>query len=235
VVGKQIFYTRRADDGKGKAGEAVVGGERHSLKDRFAGARKDAAYLDKAVQDRSKLKTLAGALDAGNGFGGGAPGPANAPAAFGTIGQSNVASLQAFQGSRILNYRDSNFNCMGDEVVCTDPATGKAKWSFKLSGDLRKEGGFLAAPPAAAGGQLFVTTLKGEVLQMDPETGKVVKTYSVGAPVRFQPAIVNGKIYVGTQDGKLVCIDTGDKTFTGWPCWGGNPAHTGTDGKVAKK
>ena len=27
-------------------------------------------------------------------------------------------------------------------------------WSVKLEGDLKKEGGFLASPPAAAGGQL---------------------------------------------------------------------------------
>ena len=34
-------------------------------------------------------------------------------------------------------------------------------------------------------------------------------------------------VEVGTQNGKVLCIDTGDKTFTGWPCWGANPAHTG--------
>ena len=41
----------------------------------------------------------------------------------------------------------------------------------------------------------------------------------------------NGKIYVGTQDGKVVCIDTGDKKYTGWPCWGANAAHTGVPQK----
>jgi hypothetical protein len=46
--------------------------------------------------------------------------------------------------------------------------------------------------------------------------------------VRSVPAAVEGgRIDVGTQDGKLICIDTGDKALMGWPCWGGNPQHTG--------
>jgi hypothetical protein len=62
---------------------------------------------------------------------------------------------------------------------------------------------------------------------MDPERGKVIRTYRVGSPVRFQPAIEGGRIYVGTQDGKVVCLATGDRKLTGWPCWGGDAAHTG--------
>ena len=84
----------------------------------------------------------------------------------------------------------------------------------------------MAAPPAAAGGQLFLATIEGEVLQVDPEKGGVTKTYKIGSPVRSQPAIENGRIYVGTQDGKLVCINTGDTRFTGWATWGANMAHT---------
>ena len=83
-----------------------------------------------------------------------------------------------------LNLGGRNFNCMGDEVVCTDPTTGKTLWKLKLEGDLKKEGGFLAAPPAAAGGQLFLATLKGDVLQMDPAEGKVVKTLQGRLPDR---------------------------------------------------
>lgn len=227
VVGDKVFLTRRADDGKGDPKEAVATGKRGNLKEEVAGESKTASYLDKKVQDRASYKKSAGNLDAGNGFAAGAPAAANPQAAYENVGQSNVSSMQAFQGSRILNYRDNNFNCMGDEIVCSDPATGKRRWAVKLDGDLKKEGGFLGSPPAAAGGKLFLATLKGEVLQVDPDKGKVTQTYSVGGPVRFQPAIEGGKIYVGTQDGKVVCIDAGDAKFTGWPCWGGNAAHTG--------
>jgi outer membrane protein assembly factor BamB len=234
VVGNSIYMTQRTDDGQGDVTEGVSGGEKNQLDKQHIGAQKDAHYLDSKVQDKSQLKGSASALDAGNGFGSGAPQAANPQAAKDNIGQSNVSSMQAFQGSRILNYRDNNFNCMGDEIICTDPATGKRKWGVKLEGDLKKEGGFLASPPAAAGGKLFLTTLQGEVLKVDPSDGKIDQRYKVGSPIRFQPAIENGEIYVGTQDGKVICIHAGDKKFTGWPCWGGNPAHTGLAAKEGK-
>jgi hypothetical protein len=61
---------------------------------------------------------------------------------------------------------------------------------------------------------------------VDPDRGTVCKTYPVGSALRSQPAIEGGRLYVGTQDGKVVCIDTGDARFTGWPTWGGDMAHT---------
>lgn len=236
VVGDKVFTTRRADDGKGEAEEAVARGARATLKEEVVTDRKAAPYLNKTVQARAAMKMAAAGLDQANGFAAGeAPAAANAPAAFANVGQDNVWSMQAFQGSRILHYQDNNFNCMGDEVICTDPTTGKRKWSMKLEGDLKKEGGFLASPPAAAGGELFFTTLKGEVVRMDPAKGTITSRYNVGSPTRFQPAVEGGKIYVGTQNGKVACIDTGDKKFTGWSCWGANAAHTGVPAPAREK
>ncbi len=235
VVADHVFLTRRADDGKGAVSETVASDARDSLAEVASGSKKAAPYLDKNVQDRAEIKDQALKLDAGNGFGAGAPASANPTAAYGNVGQSNVSSMQAFQGSRILNYHDSNFNTMGDEMVCSDPATGKKRWSVKLDGDLKKEGGFLASPPSAAGGQLFLTTLKGEVLRLDPKDGKVTARYAVDCPVRYQPAVEGGKIYVGTESGKVVCLDAGDKKFTGWPCWGANAAHTGLTTEKGEK
>ena len=39
-------------------------------------------------------------------------------------------------------------------------------------------------------------------------------------------ALTGSSVYVGTEDGRLVCIDTGDARFTGWYTWGANMAHT---------
>src|SRR5262249_40671338 len=154
VVGGNLYVTRRADQGKGKAEEAVAGYDRLAGKQQFQGDKKTADYLDGRVQDRSQLKQAGAKLGAGNGFANGAPAAANARAAWDNVGQGNVCTLQAFQGSRLLHLAGRNFNCMGDEVVCSDARTGKSLWTYKLAGDLRKEGGFLAAPPAAAGGHL---------------------------------------------------------------------------------
>ena len=227
IVGKNLYWTQRADNGKDeKCAEEIAGIDRIEQRQTFSAAKREAIYLDEKVQRQSMLAKKAGDLDAGNGFGGGAPAAANPQAGFSNVGQGNVSSMQAFQGSRILNFKDANYNCMGDELINTDPKDGKLRWKVKLKGDLAKQGGHLAAPPAAAGGQLFLTTLEGEVLQVDPDKGDVTKTYKVGFPIRHQPAIDGGRIYVGTQDGKVVCINTGDARFTGWVTWGANMAHT---------
>jgi outer membrane protein assembly factor BamB len=227
VVGNNIYWTQRADTGRSdKVAEEIAGIDRAKVTQTFAAAKRDAVYLDEKAQAKSGLGAKGKELDAGNGFGAGAPPAANPQAALMNIGQGNVSTMQAFQGSRILNYKDANYNCMGDELINTDPKDGTIRWKVKLKGDLAKQGGHLAAPPAAAGGQLFLTTLEGEVLQVDPDKGGLTKAYKVGAPIRSQAAIDNGRIYVGTQDGRLVCIDTGDARFTGWYTWGANMAHT---------
>lgn len=227
IVGKNVYWTQRADRGKDdKVAEEITGNDRKSGTQTFAAAKRVAEYLDPKVQDKSNIKAAGQALDTANGFGGGAPAAANPNAAYMNIGQGNVSTMQAFQGSRILNYKDANYNCMGDELINTDPKDGKIRWKVKVKGDLAKQGGHLAAPPAAAGGQLFLATLEGEILQVDPANGKTTRTYKVGSPVRSQPAIEGGRIYVGTQDGRIVCINTGDARFTGWYTWGANMAHT---------
>ncbi len=223
VVGKHVYMTQRADNGKDeKCAEEIAGLDRDKGTQTFSGARREAIYLDAKAQARSALGKIAGKLDAGNALGGGAGGMAS-PA---NIGQASVSTMQAFLGSRILHYKSANYNTMGDELVNTDPKDGKIRWKVKLKGDLAKLGGHLAAAPAAAGGQLFVSTVEGEILLVDPEKGEVTRTHKVGSEVRSQPAIENGRIYVGTQDGKVVCINTGDARFTGWATWGANMAHT---------
>lgn len=227
VVGDDVYFSRRTDKGGAPCPvEANVAWSQASGGQRASGGTREAVYLDAKVQRGSAQQMANSALDAGNGFGGGAPMQANPGAALENVGYGNVCSMQAFQGSRVLHMGGRNYSCMGDAVVCSDPKTGKELWSHKLEGDLKKQGGFLGAPPAAAGGHLVMTTLKGDVLRLDA-AGKVVKTWETKSPCRFQPAVEGGRIYVGTEDGKLICIDTGDKSLTGWSCWGGNPQHTG--------
>ena len=63
--------------------------------------------------------------------------------------------------------------------------------------------------------------------RLDPESGEVVQRWAVGGPVRSQPVIEGGWIYVGTENGRLVGIDTKNPAFTGWATWGGDAARTG--------
>ncbi len=228
IAGSEVLYTQRSDDPNSDVTEeAIASQDRTTGKKQRVFARKKARYLDSKVQSESEYSVQSKADDAANGFAGGAPSSANAQAAFHNIGQASVSSLQAFQGSRIYHAGGKSYNTMGDEIVCTESKSGKTLWKKKLIGDLDKEGGSIGTSPAAAGDYLFVATLDGEVLQLNPKSGDAVKAFKVGAPVRAQPAIVDGRIYVGTQDGKVIAIDTGDPRLTGWTTWGKDARHSG--------
>jgi outer membrane protein assembly factor BamB len=224
------WYTRRADqvDKKAtKAEEQIVRTDHNEPEEKYSTPAKESPYLDSEVQGKADMKSKAAHSDAGNGFSGGAPAAAAPHKAMAQVGQSNVATIQQFQGSRILHVSNLNVNTMGDEVIATNSEDGKQVWSHKLSGDMKKDGGFLGAPPISAGNHLIVATLHGTVLELDPKTGKIEHSYEVGGTLRSQPVADNGWIYVGTDDGRLVAIDTGDRTITGWPMWGGNAQRTG--------
>ena len=229
VVGDDVLFSQRADkaDEDGPVREALAFNDRQKGTVKFSVNPKVAKHIDNKVQENTEHNAKGQQLDAGNGFGGGAPAAANPTAAWGNIGYGSVSTMQSFQGSRGCVFGHMTLTCPGDEIICNDNGSGKVKWKVKLEGDIEKVGGFLAAPPAAAGKHVFVSTLDGHVLQLDPEKGKLVKKHKVGSPVRFQPAIVDGRIFVGTQDGKLVVLDTKDRSLTGWTTWGGNAAHTG--------
>jgi outer membrane protein assembly factor BamB len=240
---ESMYYTRRADGdaqpatvagrahaapmAKAAASEQIIRTDHNEPQTRYTTPAKKADYLDGDVQDHTVMKQQASGHDAGNGFAGGAPASANAGAAKSQIGQSNVATIQQFQGSRILHMAKQNVNTMGDEVIATNAEDGAQLWSHKLTGNVVKDGGFLGSAPVAAGSHVILATLQGQILELDPKTGKTEHTWEVGGMVRAQPSVVDGWIYVGTEDGRLVAIDTGDATLTGWAMWGGNAARTG--------
>jgi Ca-activated chloride channel family protein len=233
---ESLFYTRRVDgepgagDSKGsskKPLEAIIYQYDNKPVTKYKANSKGASYLDDAVQSGSDYAVQGQSDDSANGFSGGAPSSANAESAKGNIGQASVSTLQAFQGSRVLHLGTRNFSTMGDEVVAIDASSGDKLWSYKLAGDLAKEGGALGTAPLAAGGSVLVAMLNGKVVRMDSATGKVSKAYSVPGRIRAQPIVSGGYIYVGTENGRLVAIDTKDATLTGWPMWGANAARTG--------
>jgi outer membrane protein assembly factor BamB len=230
VAGKEsMFYTRRgaAADETAGAAEMIVRTDDNHPKTRYTAKTKKADYIDKTTQESSARAAKGKSDDASNGFAGGAPSSANAGAASDNVGVSSVSTMQAFQGSRVLRVGSANVSTMGDEIVATDAETGKDLWTVELDGDVARDGGHLGTAPLAAGGRVLVATIRGDLLELDARTGALLRRYTIGSPVRSQPVVAAGWIYVGTDDGRLVAIDTGDRTLTGWPMWGGGPARTG--------
>jgi outer membrane protein assembly factor BamB len=228
IVGSSIFYTKRTDDAKpgttpSRPAEAVA---RVASKGGYTASSKPAPYLDHAVQGASKLAASGKSLDSSNGFGT-TPSSANAGAATLSIGQSNVSTMQTFQGSRIVSVAGASVNVMGDEIIASEIEGGRERWKHKLGGNMQTEGGHLAAAPLAVGRSILVATLEGEVLRLDAGSGKIVARWPLKSPVRSQPIVHDGWIYVGTEDGHLVAIDTGDRSLHGWVAWGGDAARSG--------
>jgi outer membrane protein assembly factor BamB len=222
-----MFYTRRGVEEASGAEEMIIRADDNSPKTRYQTGKKKADYVDEKTQAGAGYASEGAANDSANGFGHGAPAAANPMAAKSNIGQASVNTMQAFQGSRILNIGDRNVNTMGDEVVATSAEDGNPLWKFKLPGDLKKEGGSLGTAPLWAGNSVLLGTLEGTVVQLDPASGKERGRWKVGARVRSQPVVQDGWIYVGTEDGRLVAINSGKKGLTGWPMWGGNAARSG--------
>jgi outer membrane protein assembly factor BamB len=56
------------------------------------------------------------------------------------------------------------------------------------------------------GGQLVLASSTGEVIAVDPETGRTTNTQRVGGPVFIPPIAADGLIYVVTDDARLIAL-----------------------------
>jgi len=224
---ESMFITVRAEERPDETKEALIRTDIGEVRPTFRANAKFAPYLDGKVQQKTAMAKTAKVDDGENGFAS-APATANANGAKKMVGVESVSTMQRFQGSRALVANDLVVSTMGDEVIAVDSKTGEKKWAHKLVGDTKKEGGHLGTAPLLAGSDIVVATLAGQVLRLDAKTGALRATYQTGAQIRSQPAVANGWIYVGTEDGRLIAINTNDKTLTGWPTWGGDNARTAT-------
>lgn len=73
----------------------------------------------------------------------------------------------------------------------------------------------LAPVPILAGGLVIVATTHDEVRAMDRRTGALRWRHFCGGPVRFAPAVSGDRVFVGSDDGTVQCLDLA----TGAPVW----------------
>jgi outer membrane protein assembly factor BamB len=222
---ESLHVTRRVEERPDETKEAIVRADLGDTRLAFRARAKPAPYLDPNIQRGTEYAKVAQVDDSENGFAS-VPAAAGATGALGTVGVGSVSTMQRFQGSRVLLAGGMVYSTMGDEVLAVDGETGEIKWRHALPGDIKKAGGHLGTAPLIAGGEIVIATLGGDVLRLDAKTGKRVATYTTSAPLRSQPAVHDGWIYLGTEDGRLIAIDTGVRTLTGWPTWGGDNGRT---------
>ncbi len=186
-------------------------------------AKDRAEYLNYDTESEYYKKQME--LDASVGFGT-APAAAGLGQAEANLGIGSVSGAWAYQGSRPTVYDGISYNAQGNNIRAIDNETGKVLWEtvYDEENDI---GGRPLTPPALVGDYLFFGSVTGDILCVEVETGKTKWKYNVGEPIRFQPCIAKGRVYVGTDYGSIYCIDTGDRDLDGWYMWGGNAAHNG--------
>ena len=223
ITQNNIYSTQRKVV-DGQVYESIVEIDKNELKVLRTLSINKAPYLDANVQNKTKLKKTGKTNDASNGF-------ATVPDASGwkkaskLIGLSNVSSLQNFMGSTVVVDNSKLYACSGDIIQCIDIPTAKQLWSYKVTGDMMTEGGHLSTIPMVANNYIVTATLIGDLLLLNKLTGKLEKSFSTKTEVRNQPIVVKGKIFVPATDGRLTCIDTKDKSITGWTMFMKNNSH----------
>ena len=65
-----------------------------------------------------------------------------------------------------------------------------------------------AFQPALARGRVYFGSSADDTLRaLDGATGKLLWRFTTDGPIRFAPAVFNGKVYVTSDDGRLYCLD----------------------------
>jgi outer membrane protein assembly factor BamB len=144
------------------------------------------------------------------------------------LGHGHVSALWAYQGSKPFVADGKLYSGLGETVHCADPETREVHWQRQLAeGDRRELLDGLLTPPATVNGKLFLGTRDGRLLCLAGDTGETLWSVAIGEPVLFQPAVAQGRVYVPTYRGSLVCVETGDPDDDGWLMWGASAAHNG--------
>ncbi len=72
---------------------------------------------------------------------------------------------------------------------------------------------------------LYLCGAAGRIIGLRQKDGSIAFAYDTKVLMAFQPALAEGRLFVGTSDGRLICIDLADQDADGWYAWGGNAQH----------
>ena len=95
------------------------------------------------------------------------------------------------------------------QMACLSRADGKVVWLTQLETyekPKKKKGKISWVGPVFTGGRLFSASSHGEAVEVDPRTGAILRSYSVGDPVFVQPIIANQTVYLLNDDADLIAL-----------------------------
>jgi len=78
---------------------------------------------------------------------------------------------------------------------------GKVRWTAKMPGAKTWSG------PVLAGNRLWLASTKGQLVGVEATTGRVISQATIGNPVYIAPIVAQGRLYVLTDNAKLVAYN----------------------------
>jgi outer membrane protein assembly factor BamB len=79
---------------------------------------------------------------------------------------------------------------------------GKLLWTAKLPGS-----GVTWSGPTLAGGMVWLTSNKGQLVSVEPQTGRIASQQDLGTPVYIAPVVAGGRMYVLTDKARLIALN----------------------------
>lgn len=92
-------------------------------------------------------------------------------------------------------------NCNKKIITTYNIVSGAAGWSMRFPKTR------VLGQPQASQGKLYFCTEAGEVIEADHETGSVRNRVALGFNPPVQGRLANGKYFIGSTGGKLVCLE----------------------------
>ncbi len=95
------------------------------------------------------------------------------------------------------------------ELVLFDAASGQVIWVRQLEqyqNVKKKEGRITYSGPVIASGRVLVVSSQGDLLAFDPQTGNETGRLKLGAAVFIEPIAAQDKLFVLTDDARLIAI-----------------------------
>ena len=92
------------------------------------------------------------------------------------------------------------------KLIAVARATGKIRWITQLQqfrNAKRRTGQISYSGPVLAGGRLIVASTTGALVNVDPATGAVQSTTSLGAPISLAPVVANSTLYILDNEARL--------------------------------
>src|SRR5258708_6605861 len=229
IANGQVVVSQKQTVGN-KSYEGLVRSEARGGKqqDKELLTKKDADYLDQGNGGGVGLAhAKVSELDSSVGFST-APSSAQLGKASANVGVNSVVGGWAYQGSRAAVSKGQMLNAQGRYLNSVSAADGKMTWQAEITGAGVNNNQQVFSPPALGREYMYLSGTLGHLVSVRQKAGTPGFIYALKQPMVFQPALVNGNVYVGTAQGTGICLKPTNKDADGWYEWGGNAQHNKT-------